>query len=66
MVDKGVLPNNRTYNNLIYEYSSMGQWKEVVRVFKKMTSQGILPNVVTLKFEHVNGFPMQAWKIQGC
>jgi len=32
---------------LIYGYSSWGQWKEAVRVFKEMTSWGILPDVVT-------------------
>jgi leucine-rich PPR motif-containing protein len=31
MIDKGVKPNNDTYNCLIHGYLSIGKWKEVVQ-----------------------------------
>nr|QIP66332.1 restorer of fertility-like protein [Triticum aestivum] len=46
MVNDGVGPNNVTYNSLIHGYSSLGNLKEAVRVFKEM-SRRFTPDVVT-------------------
>jgi pentatricopeptide repeat protein len=47
MVDKGVRPDNKTYNTMFHGYSAQGQWIEVVRIFKQMTKGGVQPNIVT-------------------
>jgi pentatricopeptide repeat protein len=47
MVDKGVRPDNNTYNSMFHGYSTQGQWIEAVRIFKQMTKGDVQPNIVT-------------------
>jgi pentatricopeptide repeat protein len=44
---------------IIHGYSTLGQWKETTKVFREMTPQCLLPNIVTW-----NVFPLQAWQKQ--
>jgi pentatricopeptide repeat protein len=47
MLDKGVIPNYRTYNTLVGGYCSSGQWTEAIRVSKEMSRNGFGPDVFT-------------------
>uniref|UniRef100_J3LWY3 Pentatricopeptide repeat-containing protein n=1 Tax=Oryza brachyantha TaxID=4533 RepID=J3LWY3_ORYBR len=48
MADAGVQPDSITYNSLIHGYSTSVMWKESVRVFKEMSSSGLLPDCNSL------------------
>lgn len=67
MFDKGIMPDNATYNSLLHGYCSLGQCKEALRIFRKMCRDGLGPNVVTynslMDFLCKNGRCAEARKI---
>jgi pentatricopeptide repeat protein len=46
-VVRAVLPDSKTYNNLIHGYCTLGRWRHAVRVFKEMAKRGVLPDAAT-------------------
>uniref|UniRef100_M8CEM0 Pentatricopeptide repeat-containing protein n=1 Tax=Aegilops tauschii TaxID=37682 RepID=M8CEM0_AEGTA len=47
MIDNGVRPNKETYNCVINGYSTSGQWKGAAKMFREMTSQGLILDIFT-------------------
>ena len=42
-----VPPTRQSYNNLLSAYGSTGDWKQVLKICKKMMDNGVGPDIVT-------------------